>query len=353
MEDEPLYYNAVATALHGDTRAIRRIRRATWRESYETLASDAHAAPAGTPPPEQAWDPLERHGIRLVLAGDPGFPEALKGIPQPPLALYIRGVLPVGTIEARPTVAIVGTRRGSPRGLRTAAVFGRALAEAGCVIASGLALGIDAAAHRGALEARGPCIAVIANGLSHVRPSTNARLAEMVLETGGCIVSEYPPDEEPLPQRFIERNRLISGFASGTLVIEAPERSGSLATADFALEQGREVFAVPGPIDDPLYRGSNGLIRQGATLVTKPNDILEAFGIAPAPSAPRSGPGGSREETLIMKALESASGALEVDKIITMTKLEPRIAIRTLGLLVVKNIARETGGGYILETNYR
>ena len=177
-------------------------------------------------------------------------------------------------------IAIVGTRRATPDGKSTARRFAAELARAGIVIVSGLAFGVDAAAHEGCLDAEGKTVAVLACGLANIYPRNNEPLAKKILAQGGAIISEYPPDMPAYPSRFLERNRIVSGLSKGTLVIEAPERSGSLATARFALEQNRDVFVVPGPIAHPNFKGSHALIRQGAELVTTPEDILESYGIA-------------------------------------------------------------------------
>jgi len=243
MHSEALYYNAAACALHGESRAMRKFAEiGSWKGAYEMLMAGTDPVPE----PAAAWEALTKHGIRLMFLGDPGYPPLLRETSPAPLALYVRGAIPRNAAQA---VAIVGTRRATPEGNRLAQQFGRELADAGCAIVSGLALGIDAAAHEGALETDGTaCIAVLANGLDRVYPEANRRLAEKIIAAGGAIVSEYPPGEHPLKYRFLERNRIISGIANGTLIIEAPEASGSLATAGFALEQNRDVFVVPGSI---------------------------------------------------------------------------------------------------------
>jgi DNA processing protein len=257
----------------------------------------------------------------------------------------VRGKMPP---TEQPMLAIVGTRKATPQGKHLAEYFGRELAAAGFAIVSGLAFGIDAAAHVGALEEGGICIAVLANGLASVYPHTHERLAAKIIAGGGALVSEYSPGEPPLPYKFIERNRIISGLAKGVLVVEAPESSGSLATAEFALEQNRDVFVVPGNVTHPNFKGANELIRQGAELVTKPEDILSAYGVEIGPANVRRASSDSPEEKLIVEALESVLYPLEVDKIIEMTKLEPRIVNRTLAFLIVKKMIRETKGRYTI-----
>lgn len=283
--------------------------------------------------------------IHHIVFGDPAYPPLLREITKAPRQLYVRGALPMP--HALP-LAIVGTRRATQDGIRLARQFGRDLAAAGFVIVSGLAFGIDAAAHEGALEANGACVAVLANGLASVYPHNNRRLAEKILAAGGAIISEYEPGEPPLPYKFIERNRIISGLSKGTLVIEAPEASGSLATAGFALEQNRDVFVVPGSVSHPNFRGANELIRQGAELVTKPEDILAAYGIEMNCAAARRSSARTPEEKLILSALEGVLHPLDVDKIIEATKLEPRIVNQALTFLVLRKAVRETKGQYTI-----
>jgi DNA processing protein len=210
-------------------------------------------------------------GIRVLVPGSEGFPAALASIPDPPLVVWLRGPLP-----EVPALAIVGARRASARGLTTARGFAREIARAQVAVVSGLAYGIDAAAHEGALDGEGPTVAVLASGLDRVTPTGQTRLAERILAAGGAWLSEHAPGEGGRPYHFPERNRLISGLAAATLVVEAREKSGSLWTARHALEQGRDVLVVPGPIDSELCRGTNRLLREGATPILESADAIEA-----------------------------------------------------------------------------
>ena len=207
----------------------------------------------------------------LLLAGDHPDLFRLKAIADPPVLLYVRGN---AALLSSVSLAVVGTRRPTPYGIRAAMLFSQELSRYGFVIVSGLASGIDSAAHDGALRAEGTTIAVLGHGLDRIYPRGNHGLAERILEAGGCLVSEYPPGVAPMPFHFPQRNRIISGLSLGTLVIEAAAKSGSLITAKTALEQGREVFAVPGGFDDPGHAGSHQLIQQGAKLVISPKDVL-------------------------------------------------------------------------------
>ena len=210
-------------------------------------------------------------GNRLVTLADADYPRTLLTADDPPVLLYVKGNT---EILNRPMLAIVGSRNATAQGARDAEAFARTLGEAGLTIVSGLALGIDGASHRGALDTAAGTVAVVGTGADRIYPARNEPLARAVAEKG-AIVSEFPLGTPPLAGNFPRRNRLIAGFALGCLVVEAAPRSGSLITARLAAEAGREVFAVPGSIHSPLSRGSHQLIRQGAKLVESAADILE------------------------------------------------------------------------------
>ncbi len=214
-------------------------------------------------------------GATLVTWGDASYPGRLREIADPPLALAVRGPLPLDTLG----IAVVGARRASAYGRRVAEAMGRDLAQAGLAVVSGMAAGVDAAAHEGALAAGGRTIAVLGTGIDGVYPAWHGRLAEAIARDG-ALVSEFPCGTPPLAANFPRRNRIISGLTIGTVVVEAAERSGSLGTARYALEQGREVFAVPGPVGVPQHHGPHRLIQEGATLVTGADDVLQH--VAPA-----------------------------------------------------------------------
>ena len=222
---------------------------------------------------------LEEQGLRFVARSSGGYPELLRAIHDPPPGLFLRGG-GADDLLHRTTVAIVGARASSSYGTHVARMLGRELAAAGLVVVSGMARGIDGEAHRGALEAGGPTVAVLGCGVDRDYPAAHAALAGAIAETG-LIVSEYAPGVEPAPWRFPARNRIIAGLAQATVVVEARERSGALITADLALDEGREVFAVPGEITSALSAGTNALLRLGATPVTSAADVLERFGLTP------------------------------------------------------------------------
>ncbi|NQD36070.1 DNA-protecting protein DprA [Permianibacter sp. IMCC34836] len=219
-----------------------------------------------------AWQTAERH---LICPDDPRYPALLRDLPDPPLLLYVLGN---AELLADPQLAIVGSRNPTPPGRDNAVAFAKALAESGLTITSGLALGIDAAAHEGALLGKGPTIAVAGTGVDRVYPASHRELAHRIVAGGGALISEFALGTPPLKHQFPQRNRIISGLSLGTLVVEAALSSGSLITARQALEQGREVFAIPGSIHNPMAKGCHQLIRQGAKLVETAKDVLEELG---------------------------------------------------------------------------
>lgn len=216
----------------------------------------------------------EKPGCSLITFEDPRYPILLKELHDAPALLYVKG-----SVEdlSSPQLAIVGSRNPTPSSKETAEHFASALTEAGLVITSGLASGVDAASHRGALKAGGRTIAVTGTGLNQIYPVSNRHLSDEIT-LNGCLLSEFSPNTPAIASNFPRRNRLISGLSLGVLVVEAALRSGSLITARYASEQGREVFAIPGSIHNPLARGCHKLIQQGAKLVEKTQDILEELG---------------------------------------------------------------------------
>ena len=216
--------------------------------------------------------------IRRIRRRDPGYPPLLARIPDPPAVLWLRGEADPCLLAAT-AVAIVGARACSGYGRSVARTLAGGVAQADAVVVSGLARGIDGEAHRGALAVDGRTVAVLGCGVDRDYPAAHAELARAIVAAGGLLVSEYEPGVEPAPWRFPARNRIIAGLAGATVVVEARERSGALITADFALEDGREVLAVPGEITSALSRGTNALLRQGATPATGVADVLEAVGL--------------------------------------------------------------------------
>jgi DNA processing protein len=226
--------------------------------------------------PDEIWRELERSsalGVRFVVASDPEYPPLLQEIDSAPPIIAVRGA---ASILSRPCVAIVGSRNASAAGLTFAERLAQGLARENYVIVSGLARGVDHAAHRASIETG--AIAVLAGGHARPYPAEHAPLIERIVESGGAVVTEMPLEWEPRGRDFPRRNRIVSGLSLGVAVVEAARRSGSLITARFAAEQGREVFAVPGSPLDPRSEGTNDLLRQGATLCTGPEDVIRALG---------------------------------------------------------------------------
>jgi DNA processing protein len=255
------------------------LAKALPRDAYDALHSAALDREV-----ERALDWSERAGCAILTLGDAAYPNRLLEIPDPPALLYARGRV---ELLNRPALAIVGSRNATAQGERNARGFARAFSEAGLTIVSGLALGIDGAAHRGALEAEGSTVAVLGTGVNVSYPARHAALAEDIASRG-VLLSEFALGVQPAPGHFPRRNRLISGLALGCLVVEAALESGSLTTARAALEQGREVFAIPGSIHSPLSKGCHALIKSGAKLVESADDVLgELAALLPAAAAPR------------------------------------------------------------------
>ena len=279
---------------------------------------------------------LER-GLRWIGRSEPGFPPLLAAIHDPPPGLFLRGAGP-SELLTRTAVAVVGARSCSPYGSQVARACARELAAAGLVVISGLARGIDGEAHRGALEAGGITIAVLGCGADRDYPASHRELAGRICERG-LVVSEYAPGVEPAPWRFPARNRIVSGLARAAVVVEARERSGALITADFALEQGREVFAVPGEITSALSAGTNALLGLGASPYTSPQDVLDALGIeALEPAAPELG---ADAERVLARLREFAAGADELQR---STGLGAASLAAALTELELAGVAVQDGG---------
>jgi len=289
--------------------------------------------------------------LGIISQEDAEYPENLKNIPDPPLVLYVKGKL-LG--EDKLALAIVGSRLASLYGLTNAEHFAAQLAGLGFTIISGMARGIDTAAHRGALKAGGRTIAVIGSGFNHLYPRENKGLAERIAQNG-AVLSEFPINTTPLKQNFPQRNRLISGLSLGVLVAEAARNSGALITADFALEQGREVFALPGKIDTLTSWGTHALIKQGAKLVSGLEDILEELKSPlkeelclkkprPSPQIKRDLLDG--EESLLYNLIPKQPVAL--DDIIQNCNLGiPRVSVLLLSLRFKKLIQELPGKNFI------
>ncbi|HZN22100.1 MAG TPA: DNA-processing protein DprA [Gaiellaceae bacterium] len=252
------------------------------------------------------------------------LPRLLAAIHDPPRVLFLRGEGETALLDL-PTVAVVGARACSSYGRSVARLLARELAAAGAVVVSGMARGIDGEAHRGALDARGITVAVLGCGVDRDYPAAHAELARRICERG-LVVSEYEPGIEPAPWRFPARNRIIAGLSRATVVVEARERSGALITADFALEEGREVLAVPGEITSALSAGTNALLRLGATPVTRAGDVLESLGVEVVAGDPS--PSLGTDAAALLEHLRD--GALTADELVRSSSIEPAAASAAL-----------------------
>jgi DNA processing protein len=290
--------------------------------------------------PETVYRELDVHGVRLVTIKDAVYPPLLKHIYDPPAVLFVRGVLPD---PHRKHLAVVGSRRATRYGKRVVEDLVEPVARTGVVIVSGLAYGIDADAHDAALRADGTTVAVLGSGVDHesIYPSRNRALASRILAQGGALLSEFPLHTPPLKQHFPFRNRIIAGLCHGTLVIEATRHSGSLITARAAMDQNRDVFAVPGPITSTFSDGPNQLIKDGATPVTRPEDI---FGIEPMPQPQQTYEPSNEQESLIWSRLSRMP--VHVDELIRSTPLATSTLMSTLTLMELKGAIRHEGGQF-------
>jgi DNA processing protein len=275
--------------------------------------------------------------LTTIRRRDPRYPGLLSQLHDPPAQVYVRGS---SEALADPAVAIVGARSCSPYGGQVARNLGRELAAAGVVVVSGLARGIDGEAHRGALAARGRTVAVLGCGIDRDYPRSHADLARRIRESG-AVVSEYPVGVEPTPWRFPARNRIIAGLCLATVVVEARERSGALITADFALELGRDVFAVPGEITSALSAGTNDLLRQGASPLLSPRDVLGALGLEPEPPKP---PPVSDAAAAVLSLL--ADGAVDADALGRLAKRPSAEVAAALVELELAGLAAGADGVY-------
>jgi DNA processing protein len=288
----------------------------------------------------------QKQGIEILTCSHEDYPKVLRQIHDPPGLLFVRGTL-------RPcdglAIGIVGTRHATRYGLRTAQRLAESLARAGLVVVSGLARGIDSAAHRGALDGGGRTLAVLGGGVLNVYPPEHAKLAEKIV-TGGALISEAPPHAAPKSGVFPQRNRIISGLSLGVIIVEAAERSGALITARLAMEQGREVFAVPGPIDSRASRGCHQLIRDGAKLVETADDVLEELGPLFEPASREDGSPVRHPAELMLNELEqTVLGAVgtedtTIDHIVGETGLPVHRVLSTISVLEMRRLVRRVSG---------
>lgn len=283
----------------------------------------------------------EQVKVRVLRAADPDFLALLKQIPDSPKQLYYQGDNLAGLCKS-PCVAIVGSRKVSTYGRSVTEKLAGELAKQGVVIISGLALGVDSIAHQAALDAGGRTIAVLPTGLDHIYPASHTHLARKIVESGGALVTEYPFETPVMKHQFLARNRIISGLSYGVIVTEAAAHSGSLNTANFALEQGREVMAVPGNITSLLSAGTNNLIKSGATPITCVQDVLDTLELEFTPIFidPARLASNDQERQLLILLGEGITNAAAL---LSRSKLEASVLNQTLTMLEIAGIVKNAG----------
>jgi len=332
-----------------------------WRAMPHKVA-DAIADAAGNR--TKLLEDVARSGLRVIARGDAEYPSRLVQIEIPPPALFVRGSL--ASLAAPHVVAVVGTRRPSPVGRRIASRVATALARAGATVVSGLAIGVDGAAHAACVTDNAPTVAFIGGGHARLFPKAHDRLADAIVAGGGAVVSEYAPNVEPTKGTFPQRNRLISGSADAVVVVEAGARSGALVTASWALEQGRECFLVPGPIDAPTSAGCNGFLRDWhglARIVSGVPQLLDDLGLMAAAAFPVAAEDGvvvrstvslpsagailsGRDAAQVAVAEALVHGAVTVDELVAVTRLSIGAVLGALTRLEAGGLARPVHGRY-------
>ena len=302
--------------------------------------------------PMREIDVCREHGITILIESDEGYPRSLREIHDPPSVLFVRGQLLPSDAMA---VAIVGTRHATRYGLQQAERLASGLARAGVTVVSGLARGIDGAAHRGAMAAGGRTIAVLGSGLLRLFPPEHQELADEIADSG-AVLSELPPEIEPRGGNFPQRNRIISGLSLGTIVIEAPERSGALITARLANEQGRDVFAVPGRVDSRPSRGCHRLLRDGATLVESVDDVLEQLGFLVEAAPQEDGTELRHPAELTLNDIERKvldaidSEPTSIDGLVSTTGLAVPRVLSTVSVLEMRRLVRRLSGTTVVRS---
>ena len=291
--------------------------------------------------PQTYAESIKNSGISYLTSFDDNYPKLLKQIYDPPTVIYFKGQLK----DEEKTLAVVGTRKITGYGRVVTEKFVRGLVAAGLTIVSGLAKGVDSQAHLSTIKSGGRTIAVLGGGLNYIYPPENRSLAEQIVESGGAVMSEFPPDYPSLPGNFPSRNRIISGLSQGVLVVEAAEDSGSLITARLALEQGREVFAVPGPITSNLSKGPIDLIKEGARVVMNAEEILDELGINQVQSSKIkvSNEDLSKDEAQILDILENEQ--LHIDEICRKLDLSAAKVSGTLLKMEISGLVQNLGSG--------
>ncbi len=339
--DERKAYHAISIAARGEYGKLKVLfeRHGSWTSAFKATRE------AASLDIEREWKKLEKLNIRIILRTEKEFPPLLREMPWPPFGIYVKGS---GFEDGEIRIAMVGTRRATPTGKKFAGALATALARRGITIVSGLAFGIDTACHAATVAIRARTIAVLGNGLDRTYPREHEKLATQIIEAGGALVSEYPPESPSLPRRFLERNRIVSGLSKGIVVIEAPRKSGALATARFAIEQNREVFVVPGPAQHPNYEGSHELLKSGATLITDAEDIIAALGLKTKSKDEPKGSGLDEPFATIFNTLHAAGAPLRPQAIAERCGLPVAEVNRALGVLAVERLIKDESGKFTL-----
>lgn len=290
---------------------------------------------------------FDTRNINMLAVDDPLYPPLLKEIHSPPLVLFVRGN--INALRAR-CLAVVGTRKPTRYGVAATHRIAGPLARRGITIISGLAYGIDAEAHRAALEANGVTVAILGSGIDELYPRANAELAEKIISGGGAVISEYPPGTGVQKHFFPQRNRIIAGLSSATLIVEAGPKSGALITARMALDENREVYAVPGPIDAETSVGPNMLIKNGAYVATSADDLLAPFGLDANPGVPQNVEivADTDDERTILLLLDASR---HIDELVSLSTLDTSVVNATLTLLEMKGRVRHLGGMHYIRIN--
>lgn len=338
------YFRSGQEALRASAVELQQVSRLSPQVIEKILFFQKYADPAKT------YQDLTASGIRLLMLGEPDYPQGLAEIADPPAMLYLRGALPPPEL---PLMAVVGARQATPYGMAMARDLAQGLAESGWGVVSGMARGVDAAAHSGALAGNGYTLAVFGCGITVCYPRENERLRDRILVTGG-LISEFPPVASPTAKNFPIRNRIISGCSLGTLVVEAGDKSGALITAYLSLEQGRDVFAVPGPVTSTRSRGTNSLIKQGAKLVETVEDVLVEFPYLRSVKQDK-----NSSPQVLAKDLPGDEGVIfrqlslepvHIDQLAENTGLTVSIVGGLLTMLELKGLTKRLPGHYFIST---
>jgi DNA processing protein len=350
--------SALVVLTHLEGLTPRALHELAWREGSAAACLRAVLrGAAGSPSDREAagrvdvgrvGEALAACGARIAVPDDEEYPDRLLDLPDPPACLYVRGRPPPGAGgRSDPAVAVVGARACSPYGREVAEGIGGGLAAAGVSVVSGAAIGIDGAAHRGALRVGGPTVAVLGSGIDTAYPRQHRGLIDRIAQAGS-VLSEYPPGVRPEPRRFPARNRLVAALAGAVVVVEGAPGSGSLITAEFAEDLHRDVLAVPGPVTSPLSQAPNELIRDGGTLVRGPDDVLAWLDMwRPGPGTgiqPAADQDLTDEQRLVLEAV--AGEPVTVDAVATRTGLGTSVALSALMALELRGILRSVGGRY-------